>query len=150
MKCQRAINFDLDTKAMTQIGINTNGYAKLRTSFEKQGFEHRQGSGYISKQPLSDRRLYKALYNIAKDNLWLASCVNTFDVTNILGKFDVKSDIFNITNSILSNNNILQFNKTKSPALKAMQAGARKVQKDMNKGQSKQKAKTNNNGNYMG
>ena len=38
-----------------------------------------------------------------------------------------------------------------SPALKSMQAGARKVQKDMQRGQSNQKANLKQNGgNYMG
>ena len=54
IKAFRAINFDLDTNQMLfALGSKTAGYDKLKKSFKKVGFIHRQGSGYVSKKPIT-------------------------------------------------------------------------------------------------
>lgn len=86
----KAINFDLNTKKMAQhFNHYTEGYAKLKSSFERQGFEHRQGSGYISKEKLNSQDVTLALKAIVKENLWLGECVKKIDVTNVGKQFDM-------------------------------------------------------------
>lgn len=51
---KKAINFDLDTKKLREFhpkGI-TQAYTDIRNFLESMGFEHRQGSGYVSKEPM--------------------------------------------------------------------------------------------------
>lgn len=51
---KKAINFDLDTKKLREFhpkGI-TQAYTDIRNFLESMGFEHRQGSGYVSKEPI--------------------------------------------------------------------------------------------------
>ena len=57
----KAINFDLDTHKLqaNYPGANyRNAYYDLRRFFEKHGFEHRQGSGYISLTKLATADIY--------------------------------------------------------------------------------------------
>lgn len=53
---RKALNFDLDTKKYEE---NTGkhsptAYVEIKRFLEKNNFEHRQGSGYISKDSLND------------------------------------------------------------------------------------------------
>lgn len=92
IKNYKAVNFDLDTNQMLlMLGSKTAGYDKLKKSFKKVGFIHRQGSGYISKKPLSNMEMTGVLRKIAKNNPWLGACLNKMDVTEITDMFDVSS-----------------------------------------------------------
>ena len=92
IKNYKAVNFDLDTNQMLlTLGSKTAGYDKLKKSFKKVGFIHRQGSGYISKKPLSNMEMTGVLRKIAKNNPWLGACLNKMDVTEITDMFDVSS-----------------------------------------------------------
>ncbi|EAK1781969.1 virulence associated protein D, partial [Campylobacter upsaliensis] len=48
---KKCINFDLDTKELLKYFPKgtRKPYALIKEFFEKQGFDHRQYSGYISK-----------------------------------------------------------------------------------------------------
>lgn len=47
---RKAINFDLDTTVMREIGMYPDGYRALGVSLKKYGFEeHRQGSDMLPK-----------------------------------------------------------------------------------------------------
>ena len=62
---KKAINFDLDTKKLREFhqkGI-TQAYTDIRNFLESMGFEHRQGSGYVSKEPMR----YATVDAIGKD-----------------------------------------------------------------------------------
>lgn len=51
-----AINFDLDTKKLETLYSSKNwrqAYDDIRDFLKKNNFEHRQGSGYISKEEMS-------------------------------------------------------------------------------------------------
>jgi len=57
MKRYRSINFDLDTNKLKEHYPNktyTNAYEDIKRFLLKNGFEHRQGSGYISQKELSN------------------------------------------------------------------------------------------------
>ncbi len=90
-KIRKAINFDLDTNIMKDRGLYPNGYELLRAAFKKQGFEHRQGSGYLSISKLTSDQVYEAVEAIVKENLWLAECAKKIDVTDIGKQHDLTS-----------------------------------------------------------
>ena len=86
---RKAINFDLDTTRMRDIGLYPNGYYFLQKSFEKVGFSHRQGSGYISKEFLTESDVYLIVEGIVKEQSWLTECVKKIDVTDIGRQHDL-------------------------------------------------------------
>lgn len=86
---RKAINFDLDTNKMKTMSIYPNGYNKLEQSFKKLEFEHRQGSGYVSKNRLNSRKVVLIIREITRENPWLKDCVNKIDVTDIGKQFDL-------------------------------------------------------------
>lgn len=86
---QKAINFDLDTNLMKEKNLYPDGYRKLGKSFRKYGWEHRQGSGYISQEYLTRAGVVEIMEKIIKENPWLGECVKKCDVTNIGTQFDL-------------------------------------------------------------
>jgi virulence-associated protein VapD len=57
---KKAINFDLDTKALEVAGFSSKfpasliPYRLISKELRKMGFSHRQYSGYRSKKPMTD------------------------------------------------------------------------------------------------
>lgn len=86
---RKAINFDLDTNEMKELGIYPDGYRQLGASLQKQGFTHRQGSGYTSKDRLSNRQVDTIIKKVTQDNPWLVECVKRMDVTDIGRQYDL-------------------------------------------------------------
>lgn len=83
----RAVNFDLDTKGMSEtLGSRTKGYRLLRQSMKQLGFSHRQGSGYLSEKPMTKYEVKNFISKLGTANPWLANCTKVFDVTNTTGK----------------------------------------------------------------
>ncbi len=86
----KAFNFDLDTSKLKQHFKNyTDAYKILETQMKKYDFEHRQGSGYVSKKKLSSMASIAIIKRLSKENPWLAHCVKKFDVTDIGKTFDL-------------------------------------------------------------
>lgn len=85
---KKAINFDIDTKKYEEYTgrRSPTAYKEIRNFLIKNGFEHRQGSGYISKRSLNDS-------NITITFEWLEYCVKKMDVTNV-GKQHSLTDMF--------------------------------------------------------
>ncbi len=56
---RKAINFDIDTKKYEEYTGKKapTAYAEVKKFLKKNGFEHRQGSGYVSKNSLDDLRI---------------------------------------------------------------------------------------------
>lgn len=67
----------------------------LKIFFEKQGFIHRQYSGYISKEPISDYKLTKIINQLGTKFIWLKNCIKEFDVSNAPEKISLKNQIQN-------------------------------------------------------
>lgn len=57
---------------------------------EKNGFEHRQYSGYISKEPISEFSAIKLTEKLNKKFKWLKDCIQKYDVTEIGETYDLK------------------------------------------------------------
>lgn len=82
----KAINFDLNVdclKIYYSKANHTNAYSDIRSYLSKNGFEHRQGSGYRSKEKLTDIEITAIVREMGKRFPWLHKCVGQFDVTNI-------------------------------------------------------------------
>ena len=59
---RRAINFDLSTRTLEEIfgkGNTAKPYSDITHFMKENGFIHRQYSGYVSKEPMSDREFIK-------------------------------------------------------------------------------------------
>lgn len=88
---RKAINFDLDIAALREHYPNRNylyAYKNISRFLEKEGFEHRQWSGYVSKEPLSDMQTHKILDAMFEKYVWLEQCVKKVDITNIGRTYD--------------------------------------------------------------
>lgn len=83
------MNFDLDTKKMKEMNLYPKGYRLLGSSLKKHGFEHRQGSGYISKTKLDGDNVYDIISDVVSENEWLAVCIKKIDVTDIGKQHDL-------------------------------------------------------------
>lgn len=58
-------------------------YDDIKKYMEANGFEHRQGSSYISKSALSDKQVRTFLKSMCKELPWLSECSKAFDIANI-------------------------------------------------------------------
>lgn len=82
---RKALNFDLDTRRYKEVTGHSApvAYARIRKYLDKNNFEHRQGSGYVSRDPLNDGKIFAIIQNMSMELDWLRSCVKQIDVTNI-------------------------------------------------------------------
>lgn len=63
---------------------------------ETQGFEHRQGSGYVSKKKLTQADIINLLDVMNTELPWMSDCVTKIDATNIGAQHDLKDLLRNI------------------------------------------------------
>ena len=78
------INFDLDTKLLQENYPSDNwrkAYNDIFVFMNKNGFEHRQGSGYISKEQLHEIQINKKIKELATACPWIDKCVKEIDKT---------------------------------------------------------------------
>jgi virulence-associated protein VapD len=68
-------------------------YACIGAFLKKENFDHRQWSGYVSRRPVSNAEMYDIVDRLAQNNLWLDTCVNRFDVTNVGSESDMLGEI---------------------------------------------------------
>ncbi len=85
MKNQKAINFDLDTKKLKEVYPKniSQAYYEIRFFLESRGFEHRQGSVYVSKEPMSMTSIDDLMEDMGREMPWISSCAKEVDVTNV-------------------------------------------------------------------
>ena len=96
-KSHKAINFDLDTKLLEQEHPKkdaTVAYKEIGKFLKKHGFEHRQGSGYISKKPMFDTDVKRLVLQMQKQHPWIEKCAQKIDVTSIGEIFDLMPTIY--------------------------------------------------------
>ena len=92
----KAINFDLDTRLLSQYhpsGDYHKAYYDLRKFFDRHGFYHKQGSGYVSSQKINSQDIYLLVDALCEEHEWLVYCVKVLDVTNIGTQYELASDI---------------------------------------------------------
>lgn len=110
-KCHKAVNFDLDTSKLKEHFAHRNkAYGKIKNFMIKNGFEHRQYSGYKSLKPLDNTDMTVLIYELNNKFDWLKDCINRFDVTDIGEQYDYANLIKN--NFVVDpKNNYEQFRK---------------------------------------
>lgn len=91
---RKGINFDLDTEALQEYypkGDWHNAYADVRAYFEKNGFEHIQGSGYHSKEAMSEAKAMAmaVIYQMTKEFPWLNACVSVCTISDVPELYDI-------------------------------------------------------------
>jgi virulence-associated protein VapD len=98
-KRHKALNFDLDSEKLRTVFGGENGrrkaYAGIERFLTKNGFEHRQWSGYASTKPMSYYETYTLIGRLVDECPWMAYCVNRFDATNIMSESDMLEAIRN-------------------------------------------------------
>lgn len=91
-KQKKGINFDLDTESLKKYypkGDWHNAYNDLRAYFEKNGFEHIQGSGYHSKDAMSEAKAMAVIYKISKELPWINYCVKVCTISDVPELYDI-------------------------------------------------------------
>jgi len=93
---RKSLNFDLDTNKLKKHYPNknyTNAYEDIKKFLLKNGFEHRQGSGYISQKEMSSNKVAKIIKKLANQFSWIKHCFKTFDSYDIGDRFDLANII---------------------------------------------------------
>lgn len=91
-KTKKALNFDLDTADLKKYYPHKNyrsAYKDIKNYLCSHGFTHRQWSGYVSVDKMSDYEIKKTVQTMTKAFPWLKKCVNRFDVTDIGEQHDL-------------------------------------------------------------
>jgi len=89
---KKGINFDLDTKALEKHYRKSdwhNAYYDIKKYFERNGFEHIQGSGYHSKTAMSEAKAMVTVYNMTRVLPWLNRCVNVCTISDVPETYDI-------------------------------------------------------------
>lgn len=79
-----AINFDLDTKKAEQYhpsGTRQGAYSELKNFFEEHNFEHRQYSGYVSKEEMTAEKLRQTIECLVIEQPYIKDYVRRMDAT---------------------------------------------------------------------
>ena len=84
-----SINFDLHTDKTSEKELEKNVgiplsrmYEIIKNHFLNNGFHWVQGSGYITNEPISAKRLNNVIKNLYSNNIWLAHF--TRDIKNTI------------------------------------------------------------------
>lgn len=91
---RKALNFDLDTKALERFYPGESyhkAYYDIRQYLENSGFQHRQGSGYVSKDPISVYKVSLLINDMSEKFPWLNRCTKVVDATSIGKTFSMMS-----------------------------------------------------------
>lgn len=81
---RKAINFDLSTNELKKhFNSTAEAYSQIKTFMIENGFEHRQYSGYVSKETMDDFAIELLTKRLSRKFSWLSTCVLNFDVTDI-------------------------------------------------------------------
>ena len=63
----------------------------IRQFLENCGFEHKQGSGYLSTESISLNQTIAIYQAMTEEMPWLDSCSKTMDVGNVRGFYNLKT-----------------------------------------------------------
>ena len=104
---RKAINFDLNTAMMNAYGVYPSGYQILQREFEKAGYTHRQGSGYVSNNKITTKDVYSFINKITAKYEWLYPCTKEMDVSNVVEKISLLSTMNSTANKVWKDRPIL-------------------------------------------
>ncbi len=89
---KKGIFFDLDTEALKNyypVKSWNNAYADIERFLTKNGFEHTQGSGYHSLNPMSHADVMIVIYELTEKYPWLNKCVNVCTLNDVPAQHDI-------------------------------------------------------------
>lgn len=92
-KFYRALNFDLKLKLLKQYYPKKNflnAYRDIKSFMTKNGFSHRQWSGYRSNEKLTDAQIGMLMLEMRETLPWVEKCSTKIDITNIGKMYDIK------------------------------------------------------------
>ena len=81
------LNFDLSQQLLKEHYPNPNykyAYTQIGMFLKRNGFDHHQGSGYISKNPMRLSRVNGILWNLQIKYPWIIKCVEVFSITKVV------------------------------------------------------------------
>jgi len=113
---RKSLNFDLDTKKLKEHYSSKNyteAYNDIKKFLLKNGFEHRQGSGYISKEAMTRIAVTSVIKEINIKYPWLYPCCKTLDYYDV-GKEHSGLEILENINKDMA----LKINKIKEKDIK--------------------------------
>jgi virulence-associated protein VapD len=88
---RKSANFDLDTASLIEVFGEKNrrrGYSEIKRFMVRNGFEHRQYSGYVSEKRMSYVDTYDLIKALKKQCPWLQNCAKKFDITDYMAESD--------------------------------------------------------------
>lgn len=91
-----AINFDLTIQQLRlyfDAEHPRKAYGQLARYMCKNGFSHRQWSGYVSNNTMTKPELLEFTLNLHKTFPWLIKCEGSMDATVITDVFDIRQMI---------------------------------------------------------
>lgn len=91
---RKAIYFDLDTNEMKHLGVYPDGYRQLGKELEQYNFEHRQGSGYVSKEKITSEDISGIVEEITNRLEWFSNCVKEVDVMDIGKQYSLLGTVY--------------------------------------------------------
>ncbi|MBO6275597.1 MAG: hypothetical protein J6M91_08725 [Methanobrevibacter sp.] len=93
-KIRILFTFDLEQEQLRKYypgHETTQAYKEIGMFFRKNGFEHNQGSGYISKKSISLDQVIVIAIKLQQKMPWLNKCSSVFELTQIIEQqFDMK------------------------------------------------------------
>ena len=96
-KYRKTINFDLSSNELMKIYPDTSiPYSAIKRFMLKNGFEHRQKSGYVSIEPMSDIDITKFSEKLGRKFTWLEKCLDKYDIANIGDDFDLRNIVIKV------------------------------------------------------
>ncbi|OCS38001.1 VapD family protein [Campylobacter fetus] len=93
---RKMINFDLDTKLLEEKYPKKDyrqAYEDIKKFMLANGFEHRQGSGYLSLKSMSTYDVAIFISDISEKFDWLANSAKKFDITNVGKTYDLLDNL---------------------------------------------------------
>ena len=91
-KRYRAVNFDLSDAKLKEYYSKKNpkgAYGKILRYFKEHNFEHRQYSGYRSKEKMSDVEIMDLMNDLFEQLPWIEKVAEKIDVTNVGKLYDI-------------------------------------------------------------
>ena len=112
---RKQITFDLSEEKLKQnyprskFSLSLNYHKKAWTDINrfmsKNGFEHRQYSVYVSKEPMTQSSVNMLILAMVKQMPWLSKSLNAFDITNIGYQHSLMAVIEKFTEQIEAEHN---------------------------------------------
>ena len=87
---KKTINFDLSQDMLRKHYPKKNityAYFGIKSFLSKSGFEHIQGSGYVSEKPISIVKVNAILSSMQYKFPWLCDCVEAIRIANVQERF---------------------------------------------------------------